>query len=626
MKKMQENEIDSTILTTVGCYNTKVQTNLAKNKPDTITKCAIKIFKDNAQRNKYNDLQYNKAVEEFNTLLGLLLLKKGAEKTQKNAIVYNYINFPYLDKNGMKNAMDKYRQYVHNYNIKVAKANKGIVKYNKSIVCPQTISSDDLKRIETVKNNSKGLFTSDYNKAVEKINTELKVNYLPKKRIQTIKYATEIVFNVLVGFYIAQLKERNTYLKAINKSTCVYKNALPKLKIDNRKLATHTIAGIPRLSFCKRTAQNHIKRLREAGILINYKYVNQNKPISVNFNPGIVEILDGNPPKKQISRNELVNLTSEKKLPYNNDTTRTFIKEKEIKDYENFIVENNSYSEMDKNVCLADCYKNTTGINTIKQTKARENRETIRKLLPDFLKVTQKSQGTNTTLTRNFLGRLVDDRKLAQDLSKGKYNSYTVLPYHYLRKVALYANVTSEEFKAILIQDFVKSSAKIWKQHIDVHAGSWKNAINQLNEVLFSGITQKETLIEKLKEYRWKLEFARKWFKKHQHNALFPSLYFDVKRKTSNGVGFFGLHSVWLSHLKYLDKKVKQQTINRRNENARKRKKSAKQKFTNALTAYKKKKYTAEQLYNYIQDNLPHEFLEQLIETINTERETKIYK
>ncbi|WP_299618816.1 hypothetical protein [uncultured Tenacibaculum sp.] len=621
MKKEAEKPIKSTNnFTSIGNYNSQVKEYLASHKLDIVTRQTVKLFQDNAKRNKLNDKQYNKAVESFNETHGLLLTKREIAHTQKKATPYQYINFPYLDKDGMKNAMDKYRQYVHNYNTKVAKANKEIVKYNKSVVSPQNISSNDLKRIEAIKSNSEGLLPFEYNKAVEQINTELKATILPKKRTQTIKYATEIVFNVLVGFYIAQLKERNTYLKAVNRSTSVYKNALPKLKIDNRKLATHTIAGIPRLSFCKKTAQNHIKRLREAGVLINYTYVNQNKPISVNFNPEIVQVLDGNPPKKQITQNELVNISSGKKLPHNNDTTRTFIKEKEIKDYENFIVENNSYSETDEIVCLADSYKNTTAINTFKQTGARENRETIRKLLPDFFKTTPKSQGINTTLTRNFLARLVDDRELAQDLSNGKYSSYTVLPYHYLRKVALYTNVSSEEFRAILIQDFIKSSAKIWKQHTDVHAGSWKNAINQLNEVLFSGITQKETLIEKLKEYRWKLEFARKWFKKHHHNALFPSLYFDVNRKTSNGVGFFGLHSVWLSHLKYQDKKAQRQRVNKRNENARKRKKSAKQKFVNALTAYKKKKYTAEQLYNYVKDNLPHEFLEQLIEIMNKEK------
>lgn len=602
---MQENQ---NILTAIGHYNTNVRNNLATTTLDTITQYTIKIFKDNAQRNRYNDLQYNKAVEDFNTTHGLLLLKKGAELTQNSAKAYNYINFPYLNRQGMKSAMDNYRKYVYHYNTDVTQQNKAITKYNTSIVRPTCIEIGDLKKIGQVLENKQGLLIRDYNKAVNALNEELKANYLPKKHMQKVKYASEIVFNVLVGFYISQLKTRNTYLQAAGKPTRVLKNDLPKLKIDNRKLASHTIAGIPRLDFCKKTAQNHIKRLREAGILVNYHYVNQYKPISVHFNTQIVQVLDGKPPKKQHTQNQLVTIKCEKKLPDNSDSILSK-KRKEIKDYENFIVGNKCGSITQASVCPADGYKNTTGINNAKKTSPQKEKNTMRKLLPDFLQTTPKKEGTNSVITRNFLAKLTDERQLASELTAGKYDQYIGLPYHYLRKVAQYANLTTEEFRAVLLQDFIKSSAKIWKHHNSVHVGSWKNAINELNEVLFTGVTQKETLIEKVKEYRWKLEFARKWFLKHKHAALYPSLYFDVNRKSSSGVGFFGLHSVWTTHLKYQRQRTQKQQARKRNENARKRKQSAKVKLANAITAYKKGKYSANQLYNYVQDNLPHECL-----------------
>ena len=627
MKKTQENAKSAKTLTEIGKYNMKVRDALSKSPMNPLTKHALAIFKTNSQRNKLSSIAYNKAVEVFNTTHGLLLLKKGEEHGQenaKNAKTYNYINFPYLNKESMKSAMDNYRQFVYTYNRQATKENKAIKRYNKTVVLPKSIALDTLWKIEAVKNNNQGLFTKAYNQSIEDLNTHLQIAYLPKKCIQTIKYSSEIVFNVLVGFYISQLKTRNEYLKAAKRPLRVLKSELPKLKIDHRKLATHTIAGIPRLAFCKKTAQNHIKRLRESGILINYTYINQNKPISVNFNPEIVAILDGNTPKNKLTNNQSVNTSSGKKLPHNKDITRTFIKEKEIKDCENFTVGNKCGSTPKQYVSAAQGYQSTTWIGNEKKILPRENKATILKLLPDFLKTTPKLQGTNSTLTRNFLAKLLDEKEFAQQLSKHEYDNYKGLSNHYLRKVSQYANLTQEEFKAVLVQDFIKSSAKIWRNHQNVAQGSWKNAINQLNDILFQGITTKESLIEKIKEYRWKLEFARKWFLKTNVNALYPSLYFDVHRKSASGIGFFGLHPIWNTHLKYQQKKKETLQKSKTQENARKRKDKEKQRFNNAIQAYKKGKYSAKQLYNYVQDHLPHYFIPLLITAL--EKEKQYYK
>ncbi len=616
MKKTQEKET-KIIVTAIGAYNTRVRSYLATISLNAITRQAIQIFKDNAQRNRLNVTAYNKAVADFNTRHGLLLLKRGAEQTQENAIDYNYINFPYLNRQGMKKAMDNYRKYVYQYNIEVTKQNKEISKYNTTVVAPFSIELGDneLKKITALQENPKGLLPREYNKAVAALNTELQVNYIPKKRIQKVKYTSELVFNVLLGFYISQLQTRNNYLQGLGKSTRVHKNNVPKLKIDNRKLANHTISGIPRLDLCKKTAQNHIKRLREAGILINYEYVNQYKPITVHFNTAIVQILEGKFPKKQHPQNQSFTTKCEKDLHDNNDSS-IYLKRKEIKDYENFIVGDKCGSTTEADVCPADGYKNTSRISTTKSTGAQKDKNTMRKLLPDFLQTASEKNGTNAVLTRNFLAKITDDNSLAKELTAGKHNQYTVLSYHYLRKIAQYANITTQEFRAVLIQDFIKSSAKIWKHHNSVYMGSWKKAIDELNGVLFDGLTQKETLIEKLKEYRFKLEFARKWFLKRNHSALYPCLYFDVTRKCSSGIGFFGLHSVWLSHLKYQKKKAQEQQAKKRNENARIRKQNAKRRLSNAITAYKKGKYTAKQLFHYVQDNLPHEYLLELTKAL----------
>ena len=215
-------------------------------------------------------------------------------------------------------------------------------------------------------------------------------------------------------------------------------------------------------------------------------------------------------------------------------------------------------AERNSSVCPADSYWNTTAISKTSETRPPENSAHIRSILPDFLKKDRQQQGTNNTITENFIHRLQDNKTLAEDLSKGVYDTYKGLRYDYLRKVEMYANLTSEEFKAVLIQDFIKVSAKIWKQH-NVYVGEWKKAINYLNDTLFKNITQKSTLIQKLQEYRWKLNFARKWFIKSNVSALYPSMYFDATRTESKEIGFFGLHKVWKTHCKYLENKSKDQ-------------------------------------------------------------------
>ncbi|MEY8860176.1 hypothetical protein, partial [Tenacibaculum singaporense] len=107
---------NNTSLTKIGLYNQKVHEHLQGTTLDAITQLTIKLFKDNAQRNKLNDAQYNKAVEEFNTQHGYLLLKKGKEHEKAISKHYNYINYPFLDRSAMKSTMDNYRQYVHSYN------------------------------------------------------------------------------------------------------------------------------------------------------------------------------------------------------------------------------------------------------------------------------------------------------------------------------------------------------------------------------------------------------------------------------------------------------------------------------------------------------------------------------
>ncbi|MGG8495938.1 hypothetical protein ACQY1Q_05955 [Tenacibaculum sp. TC6] len=523
--------------------------------------------------------------------------------------------------------MDNYRQYVVKYNSKVEKENEEIRKYNNVVVLKNfELSEAQKKRKANFQKANNYLFSREYNILVEKENENIPL--YPKKTIQKIKFQTEIIFNVLVGFYVSQLKSRNAYLMNINRPTSVLKNSLPKLKIDHRKLANHKISEIPRLDICKKTAQNHVKRLREAGILVKYVQINQNKPIQVNFNSSILEVLDGNVPKSQTLENHNFFNGLEKVLHNNNDTTRTFLlKEKEIKDCANSTDLNKCCSIPEENASNtqspAEGYKNTKGI-------AKKNKQAggeIFKILPDFLKAEKHPETSNTQKIQahNFLARLEDDQEMAEKLATGYYDDYKGLRKEYLLKIEANPLIDREEFRAVLIQDFIKSAAKIWKCS-KVHTGNWKKAINQLNESsLFNQKSSnntvvtfhKSTQIEYLKKYRWLLNFARKWFFKTKVTPLFPFAYFDTTRTKSNEIGFFGLSSVWKSHQKYQAKRIAEQKVQQAEASKRKNRLSNNEKLTKAIQRYELGRINHQQLYNYVQDNLPHEYLVQLSNLIN---------
>ncbi len=575
-------------LSEIGVYNQTVKNNLSKNDISPILLRSIEIFHNQTKNKKISIEKYNNLVEDFNSRNGMLLLKKGSEYNSGLAPKkYNYINYPYLDRSAVKKTMDNYRKYVFNYNEKVALENQEIKKYNYSVIKETELTKDEkLKKAHFYKAN-KHLFKRYYNELVEEENTNNAI--IPKQRIQKIKYTSELLFNVLVGFYVSQLKNNNAYLLEMNQSTRTLKNALPKLKIDHRKLATHKIANIPRLDICKKTAQNHIKRLREASVLENYRYINQNKPVSVNFNVDILEILDGNQPKSKTTEKQQITLSNDNVLPHNNDYTRTKLKEKEIMDFAKGKGLRKCGSILEKVVSNRRLYKNTKGMK--------------------IKNITEPPKNENTLLTKNFKNKLLEDQEFAERLANGDFFEYQGLRYDYLQKVMQYAQISTEQYRQIIIQDIIKSSSKIWKSHT-VHVGEWKRTINALKEQLFHYHPNKEVIYKRIFEYRWKLDWARKWFIKHTEvKALYPFNYFDPTRTTKQEVGFAGLHKKWLKHKDYLKNRVLEKKKQVQDSNTRKRKLTAQKKLTNAIKKFEGGKYNYQQLYNYIQDNLPNDYL-----------------
>lgn len=579
----------TTCLNHIDLYNQKVATYLDQHPLTPLQQEAIKIFKNQAQQNKLTDAAYNKAVEQFNQH-GYILRKRGLSYVNKEIDNhYNYINLPYIDSEAYRETMRNYRQYVHEYNLQAKEYNKTVASYNNQY----TGTKNDilLAEIKAFKVKNNPLFSRNYNKKAVEFNTKKGKVYIKKKKVQTVKYGAELFFSVILGFYTKQLRQFTDKQLKCNKPTSIKKNGLKSLEIDHRKLATHKIDDIPRLDICKRTAQNHVKRLREAGLLTHYVYSNQFHAIKVCINYKILVIFDGNLPKSQNIENKQITVDSGKELHNNSDTTRTLLKEKEKK----------------SDVFNIGSLISDSMLQSLKTSPAVSYKNTRKKVTEN------PGPEVSPKISENARKIIKDDMQLAEDLHRKIYDNYTVLRYDRLQKLVFDPNFNRVEFKKLVIQDIIKQAAKIWRNH-PVYVGEWKRTINLLNENMFKNIHHKENILLKLKEYRWKIDFARKWFLKNSVNALYPFEYFDPTRKTTNEIGFYGLHYAWKSHLNYCEKRKKQHQQLKIDANARKRKISDDKKMQNILKKYYTGKVKFEQMYDYINHNLPKMYMDKLEE------------
>lgn len=606
-------------LSKIGLYNLRVKNYLDNNPQSDIAKYAVKNFQDNAKRKRFSNDRYNEAVELFNAKHGLLLLKKGNQYLDTPKY-YAYINFPYLSSKSIKKTMDNYRAFREHYNGKAKEINKEIKQYNSEVVISELSDDQKRRKLDFQKKNST-LFVWEYNRLAEIENNKQPI--IPKKKVQTIKLGAELIFHVLVGFYASQLRDRNEYLSSLGKSTSVLKTGMPKLRLDQRKLAKHKSNGISRLGICKKTAQNHIKRLLEAGVLVHYTFINRQKPIHFNINHKILVILDGNLPKSQTPENKGLLESFEKELPDNRERYiyNSINKKYKSKECAKSTSLNKSGSMLEQHLPVADVLQTATRHTNEDNKQNSPGAAKIQNIIPEFIAKEKKKalkkvpEGRHKVLSENFLNNIMDERELAKQLAQGKFEKYRPLPFNYLKKVEMYGHVSLEEFRTVLIQDFIKTSAKIWKNHT-VEVGSWKNAITMLNAQLFARIQNKDVLIIRLQQYRWRLDWARKWFLANKEvNALYPSLYFDKHRTQSFEIGFSGTRKFWMKNVK--KKKELEMKDRQRLHKGNSRKRS---KFNEAIFKYRRGEYTHVQLYRYVQDNLPHQYLKSLKSLLKTNK------
>lgn len=609
-KQSKENvSLNKNNLNLVEIYNLRVIDNLERNPLTKIQKASNKIFIDQLDRIGLTNAQFNVEVEKYNEQHGMLIEKRNVSIkdhpfTNPN---YNYLNYAYIDKEAKELTMNNFRKFKYAHNTKAKKDNKNIAEYNNNIASPCN------SRLATqFLNDYSHLKPEQYNLLVEKFNTKNGM-VLKKKRIPMLANQHEMTFETLLNFYIKQLKDWNLKRMNTGHSTRMLKKEMLKLEVNTRALAIHKLSGVPRLDVCVKTARNRIKRLRELGLLTNYIYRGHKLPVCVNFNPSILVVFDFNQPKRSSTEKIGFNEQKGKNLPNKRNTTRTELKEKEKKrnDHISFIT---NELKLFKNDYAAHSYKITRNVKNSEQPKWSQNSHKISK-------------------NSDSLEYLIKDRwELSKELSENVYQDYSPIIYPRLLKEVQYGSMSKEDFRELCIQDFIKTSAKIWKKCDSVYPSSWMKAMEILDQRLFktnfqgnNGMFHKEKIVEHLTKYRFLITWANQWFIKNKYkNILYPNLYFDNTRTTKKEVGFFALGFVWKKHQDKVKKNHEDRVIRNRNASIRKEKISNRRKFDRYLSKYNKGKIDFNALLTYCKNNLPLEFYEN-IEYLISDNSPKYY-
>jgi hypothetical protein len=221
------------------------------------------------------------------------------------------------------------------------------------------------------------------------------------------------------------------------------------------------------------------------------------------------------------------------------------------------------------------------------------------------------------TLSEKLENNVLHNQKFAEKLTNGDYNSYRRIDKRILYKEATYGTMGREEFKTVIVQEFFKNAAKLYRGKTPF-VGSWKKAINAYMEKLFTvnngnvHLYKKELMVDKLDEMIWRLNTAQKWFLKTGINPLYPSDYFDFTRTDKKEIGFEYTKLAYKNHLKYIEDKpklakalVKKATIRKTGINHAK-------KFDMKVNSFFKNRIELPELIEYVDKNLPENYLQKL--------------
>lgn len=504
--------------------------------------------------------------------------------------------FPEINSEAFAMTMDKYRIYVSKLNearklenIEIEKHNKVNVLNNEEELLEKFKSSP--KILELIKDKkdrfieeNKSKSTEEYNLCVDNFFKENGI-LLKKKKLYIIKYQSELVFQQFLYEYSQQLAQNTKVFKDLG---VIENRPIKMLEINSLKIVMLQRNGIASIDVCKETIKNHRRNLVEAGILFDYTFCGHKRGVKAHINREILTVFDANSGNLVTSENQCFTPRTAKSFGNNKEVTVTELTINEIKENVNNISLGLGTASPDFNL------NNNFDSNTIAQVE----------------KSKLGGGAKNVKISENLENSIENEYELCNKLAAGTYNFYKPIDIRMLYLESVEGTMSRERFKELIIQEFFKESARLYRNSTP-YFGSWKKALDAwLNKKFHTNgdLYNKQLMVEKLQEYRWRLNHAHKWFTSKDVKPLFPNQYFDFTRKSPKEVGFEYTKKAFLSNKKALENRITEEKQQIKAAAERKIQIDYAKKFDKAFNRFKNNRISLNELFDYVKNNLPENY------------------
>lgn len=518
--------------------------------------------------------------------------------------------YPYIDVDAMAATMQNYRNHITAYNEKVKTYNAEVARHNEAVKtyrAENTLTEVQIQFSSLFYKKNRNKRTAEYNRLADAFNEQYGL-LVERKRLQSVKYATEFVFQQILYYYSTQLARISGQLMKLGGGTA---KPLPAAEINAFEITDLRRGEAKSLAVCSATVRNHRERLEEAGVLDTYEFRGHKRAVKMKINTNILVVFDAK--TRQLTGAENQTLTPETCKEFENTKEVTRPIKSNIKNREN-----GKTDFQEKGTAPAPPAPD--GSFVFYKNIPKQGADSTGPAAPENVKVSPSDK---------LLAQIQHPQELANRLADGEFVNYSPIDIRILQREAYDGTLTKDQFAELLIQDFFKSSARLWRAS-SPYPGSWKKAINAWMENRFwmrnqSGewLYHKQLMVKLIQEYRWRITNAEKWFRKTGIKPLYPGDYFDFSRKRKEELGFEYTKTAWERHLKYLEQKPKKVAAGKREAEKRAVRIDYSKRFQNQLNRFFRGRISFEALHDYVVNNLPKQYHERLAETVLTISVTK---
>lgn len=518
--------------------------------------------------------------------------------------------WPVLNREARAMTMENFRLEKTIHNNRVQALNEEIEKYNAQV---EIFCAGELNEVQKqfpvlfLKNTKlaekkKKYEAKEYNLLVEEFNNERGM-LVKKRKEETLKYPSEQIFENFLHLYAKQLADyTKEYMKiGVSEPSTVRPFDANSYHVTALERQNDTETFVYSLPVCNATVRNHRRKLERAGFFTHYCFSGHKKGVKMHFSSKILVLFDAKTGNFTNAENQAVSpQTSKEFTDKNKASTRTLIKVNKTENGQaDFPVLGTPAAGLPfifyKNI-QAQCEKSKLGGPAAN------------------VKVSQK----RTEFLRNHT---LADQNLAVRLAAGEFHNYKRIDFEVLEKEAYSGTLTRPEKMELVKHEFFKYLSRIYRGRTP-YAGTYQKALIEFEDQFYVSngngkfLISKDMMVDKLKEWVWRINSAQRWFLKTNIPPLNPHEYLDKTRTDKKEIGFAYTKKAYLKHLKEKEKQPAKAAIIKKNAAIRKAKINYSNKYHVQESRFFNDKITLEELITYVKENLPANYLPEITNSI----------